>query len=201
MCFRTPSYANGNSMLSFDSEDPNLPPLMTLEPEEQMAVLHTGRWLCLYCWKSEHAKRAIAYQEKHGSDKARQEQKATHEKWKWIYQEMIKIGACSICGLKVTEDTTYKFEWDHVKHKYKAICQLATELADDKVIKKELKRCRLLCAECHRECTNSQFLQRRAFPSRVDADGRVIKRGKKRGPTATWEMQTYGLNKYMRTTE
>lgn len=72
----------------------------------------------------------------------------------------LEIGKCQLCPKEVTRENSSCFDFDHldVETKYKNISQISHLNYDvSKLILEEVKKCRLLCCNCHRIYTASQF--------------------------------------------
>lgn len=76
---------------------------------------------------------------------------------KYISDVKIKIGSCQLCGWF---DKNYLscLDFDHINpdNKYKNICELVRYQARIKTIQEEIKKCRLICKNCHLKHTNRQ---------------------------------------------
>lgn len=63
---------------------------------------------------------------------------------------------CEFCGYK---DTIYALQFDHIDVRTKTFCvsKMVSNLAPLDRIKQEIKKCRILCANCHANRTAAQF--------------------------------------------
>ena len=75
-------------------------------------------------------------------------QRKMERRWK-IKQKMVDLlgGKCSICGYNKCVNA---LEFHHKKDKERAVAKLLKDNSREKVLK-EVKKCILLCANCHRE--------------------------------------------------
>lgn len=198
LCLRNPQYSSGDSMLIFKFDEHSLVALSAMSVDDQLRYKESGKWLCVFCFKKQARDRVLHDISQNESKETKEHIEKVDSKWKWIHEEMIKIGRCANCQLAVTPDNTWMFEWDHISEKFKSICDLTRELADDSIIRQELARCRLLCAECHTECTYTQRKRKRLLPAIVDEHNNVIRKAKRPRGLARAELQTLWLNKFMR---
>ncbi len=78
---------------------------------------------------------------------------------KYVNGIKMKIGKCTDCDRKVTEETLVCFEFDHIDpvNKLENIAWLMTKSKSLDVIEKEIAKCELRCASCHRLKTRKQF--------------------------------------------
>lgn len=67
--------------------------------------------------------------------------------------EKMKRGECLVCKLKVTPDTTYRFDFDHRDPTLKREQVSHLTSCNEKIIQDEMLKCDLLCAICHRDKT------------------------------------------------
>ncbi len=79
----------------------------------------------------------------------------------WIKTD--KIGTCTDCKSKVTEDTVDQYEFDHVdpSTKVKCISRLVSSCRKPEVILAEIDKCELVCVSCHRKRTSRRFKVKR----------------------------------------
>jgi hypothetical protein len=70
--------------------------------------------------------------------------------------------ACSDCGLIVTHDTLCMFDFDHLEEKSFTISQNLS--VPDDVFQRELAKCDLVCANCHRLRTKARGYERCGRP-------------------------------------
>lgn len=68
-----------------------------------------------------------------------------------------KMYGCSNCGYK---ENSYALDMDHLdpstKRKGKGVSQMANQGYSIETIKKEMRKCRILCANCHRIHTHTK---------------------------------------------
>lgn len=67
--------------------------------------------------------------------------------------EKLKRGECMVCCLKVTAETTYRFDFDHRDPALKTKDVAHLTHSNDSKIQNEMEKCDLLCALCHRDKT------------------------------------------------
>ena len=67
--------------------------------------------------------------------------------------EKLKRGECMVCRLKVTAETTYRFDFDHRDPTLKTKHVSGLVHSNDSKIQNEMEKCDLLCALCHRDKT------------------------------------------------
>lgn len=80
---------------------------------------------------------------------------AAHGK-KRLEETKLAYECCDICKRPVTLETLSCFEFDHLNLAEKRYCISAMGRYSDAVFETELKKCRLLCHQCHREITKKQ---------------------------------------------
>jgi len=75
----------------------------------------------------------------------------------WLIAQKVLRKSCMDCGIKVTAQNTYMFDYDHrdphlksftISHKYHHFTEYA--------LLQEMEKCDLVCANCHRHRTNHQ---------------------------------------------
>ena len=76
---------------------------------------------------------------------------------KYVSDEKIKIGSCQECGW-FDENYLSCLDFDHIDStkKFKNICELIGQYTRIEILEKEIKKCRLLCKNCHQKHTNRQ---------------------------------------------
>jgi hypothetical protein len=81
------------------------------------------------------------------------------ENSEYIKQCKIDVGSCNMCNRIVTMQTTVCFDYDHINRddKYKTIAFLTKQGRSKKTLDKEVKKCQLLCCNCHRLKTHKEF--------------------------------------------
>jgi hypothetical protein len=72
--------------------------------------------------------------------------------------EKMKRGECLVCKMKVTPETTYRFDFDHRDPKTKRNQVSHLTSCNENVIQNEMLKCDLLCAICHRDKTYTSGL-------------------------------------------
>lgn len=113
--------------------------------------LKLGRFLCIECHRIETMKENEEIRMKKGKVKI------MLPGLKYINNQKLKIGKCTLCSKKVIDDNLFLFDFDHLDPLHK-ICDLArlSNSSDIEMIKKELEKTRLLCCKCHRLHTIEQ---------------------------------------------
>jgi hypothetical protein len=77
-----------------------------------------------------------------------------------VSAEKLRAGACSDCGLGVTEDTLVVFDWDHRDPLDKSLhIQDAIKNYGAERLLAELSKCDLVCANCHRLRTRDKIAE------------------------------------------
>jgi len=61
----------------------------------------------------------------------------------------LKAGACVDCGLRCTRANYFVFDWDHINPSEKTIGIASIKLSPGS-LEREIEKCELLCANCHR---------------------------------------------------
>lgn len=104
---------------------------------------------CTFCHrivtkKRSDLKRKIEGRTQHSTRKRRREQ---------IDQVKLEIGTCVVCNRKVTEETCSGFDFDHLDPSTKKISMAKSVLRKEEVfqriMKEEIPKCNLKCANCH----------------------------------------------------
>ena len=84
------------------------------------------------------------------------------DKYAYVNNIKLEIGECQKCKLKVTKDTCIAFQFAHKialekEYSVSRLCKKNTKLETTKaLIDKEISRCNLLCANCHKEETDER---------------------------------------------
>ena len=75
----------------------------------------------------------------------------------WLIDQKLGRVACMDCGMKVTENNTFVFDYDHRDPQLKSF-SISTQLHNytEHILLKEMEKCDLVCANCHRHRTNHQ---------------------------------------------
>jgi hypothetical protein len=75
-----------------------------------------------------------------------------------VIEEKLRRGACLDCGMEVTRDNYFCFDFDHRNPAEKAftISSKRKDVAES-VLQAEFAKCDLVCANCHRIRTHVQF--------------------------------------------
>lgn len=71
---------------------------------------------------------------------------------KFIYEFKLK-NSCKICG----ESDPATLDFDHIKKKKNVIAKMVANSNSINTIKKEIEKCQVLCANCHRKKTAKDF--------------------------------------------
>ena len=82
------------------------------------------------------------------------------ENAKFVDDIKLKIGKCQECEKEVTKDTLCCFDFDHLDQKTKSINIASvrrTNSIDREFVKAEIKKCQLLCCNCHKKKTGKQL--------------------------------------------
>lgn len=174
VCQRAPLRDSGELMLIFHLLDRDLTGryLSHMSIKDQEKHKSQGVWLCLFCQKRENVfQRQV--NALFGTEEELLAWEKSEERWKWIHLWMLEQKKCGICDLQITEDNVICFEMDHIDTKYQAICAMVGKGEEDDLIRAELKRCRVLCVECHAK-VSAQQASTKSFPQRVDVNGLPI---------------------------
>ncbi len=74
----------------------------------------------------------------------------------------LNIGGCLLCERKVTTENVQAFDFDHLDPTTKLECVSALcQKSSTNVVLQEIAKCRLLCANCHRNHSSIQFKLRK----------------------------------------
>jgi hypothetical protein len=80
--------------------------------------------------------------------------------YEFLKQQKLEAKECELCKIQVTEDTLCCFDYDHLDLNCKSInvglYALKSYDTSQKILE-EIKKCRLLCCNCHRIHTTSQL--------------------------------------------
>jgi hypothetical protein len=71
----------------------------------------------------------------------------------FVKQKKLEAGACHDCGLIITENTLYKFEYDHRDPMSKTFALSASGTYSKETILKEIEKCDVVCRNCHADRT------------------------------------------------
>ena len=118
--------------------------------EALKAELKTCRPLCCFCHR-------VHSQTQRGVNK----QPSTTKKRTYVNSIKLKIGECQLCKRKVNDGNFCAYDFDHLDEKTKteSISTMVNRYPLKKffsLIDEEVKKCRLLCSNCHRKHTNHQ---------------------------------------------
>jgi hypothetical protein len=111
---------------------------------------------CLVC-KAAHAKdKKTTYRSKTGS-RGRSEQSRIKGRIA-IIEEKLRRGSCLDCGMEVTRENYFCFDFDHRDPAEKSftVSKKQKDVAES-VLHAEFAKCDLVCANCHRMRTHKQF--------------------------------------------
>jgi hypothetical protein len=82
------------------------------------------------------------------------------QNYEFLKQQKLKAKECELCKKQVSEDTLCCFDYDHIhpEEKYTTVSVYVRKSSDmTQQMLEEIKKCRLLCCNCHRIHTTSQF--------------------------------------------
>lgn len=68
----------------------------------------------------------------------------------------LDAGVCHDCGLTITEDTLYRFDFDHRDPTTKRFTLSAAKTYSDETIIEEIAKCDVVCKNCHADRTHAQ---------------------------------------------
>ena len=75
----------------------------------------------------------------------------------WMIAQKVLRNSCIDCGLKITAQTTYMFDFDHRDPHLKSFTiSLKLHSRTEFALLQEMDKCDLVCANCHRHRTNHQ---------------------------------------------
>lgn len=74
---------------------------------------------------------------------------------KWMQMKKCELTKCANCQLAINEDNSYLFDFDHIDPttKVDAVSNMCHDLKPMQLIENEIRKCQLLCANCHRKKT------------------------------------------------
>jgi hypothetical protein len=109
---------------------------------------------CAVCRKAVAEQRKARYKPK---ERRRSEQSRVKGRTA-VIEEKLRRGSCMDCGLAVTRDNYFCFDFDHRNPAEKAftISSKRKDVAES-VLQAEFAKCDLVCANCHRIRTHVQF--------------------------------------------
>ena len=79
----------------------------------------------------------------------------------------LKAGACVDCGLRCTRANFFVFDWDHINPSEKTVAISYISDAPGALLK-EVEKCELVCANCHRYRTFHDRLLWKAATGQID---------------------------------
>jgi hypothetical protein len=74
----------------------------------------------------------------------------------WLMQMKVDRVRCSDCGLRVTHENTYVFDFDHRDPKCKSFTIGSAAGYSKEILYQEMLKCDLVCSNCHRHRTFGQ---------------------------------------------
>jgi len=77
--------------------------------------------------------------------------------YEFVANEKLKIGKCQDCDRKVLTENIQAFHFDHLGDKFNNVSALCKQGYSIKTIDTEIKKCQLLCSNCHKLKTIKQF--------------------------------------------
>lgn len=78
------------------------------------------------------------------------------ENYALVQSMKLEAGACHDCGLTITEDTLYRFDFDHRDPMDKTFTISAARTYSDQRIIEEIAKCDVVCKNCHADRTHAQ---------------------------------------------
>ncbi len=87
--------------------------------------------------------------------------------YEFLKQQKLEAKECELCKIQVTEDTLCCFDYDHINPEEKELqVSIFVRMNHDTSQKmlEEIKKCRLLCCNCHRIHTADQFKYKMSSP-------------------------------------
>ena len=104
---------------------------------------------CTFCHRIVTKKRSDLKRESEG----RTQRKSWKRRQDQINQVKLERGNCVVCKRKVTEDTCCAFDFDHLDPSKKKISiansVLKSKEVFERILKEEIPKCDLKCANCH----------------------------------------------------
>lgn len=77
----------------------------------------------------------------------------------FVSSKKMELKSCSICSREVEDSNINAFHFDHLSDKFKNVSYLCKQGYSILSISKEISKCQLLCANCHKIKTVNQFDQ------------------------------------------
>lgn len=70
----------------------------------------------------------------------------------FVDSEKLRREKCAQCQMKVTKETCFCFDFDHIDHESKinSVSDMASKSIPLRILQKEMDKCQLLCCRCHR---------------------------------------------------
>ncbi len=136
-------------------------------PQGKIALSKISREKFIECIEERHEKTGIfcnlCWRQLYGYDGSHQD---THYFFKTRYQNDrmkaihidFKHNCCEVCSKEMDETNLRCFQFDHIDptNKHKAISTMVQDGDDEETIENELKKCRLICTNCHLRNTYNQ---------------------------------------------
>lgn len=107
---------------------------------------------CIPCDKEYQKEWYAKNKEKH-KEKNLKRGKRTRKEAKDYILHYLKSNPCVVCG----ETDPVVLEFNHLNNKTKAVCQMIANGTSIEIIKKEICKCEVVCANCHKRKTAKDF--------------------------------------------
>ena len=65
-------------------------------------------------------------------------------------EQKLKREKCNICGIKITKENIFCFDWDHIKRSSKSDGVAHLQKSSKETLLNEINKCQLLCCHCHK---------------------------------------------------
>ena len=107
--------------------------------------------ICRDC-QSQHAKNWYdSHREQHIENTRKNRDRVREETRDWVW-EYLKTHPCEVCG----ESDPVVLEFDHLGGKDKEVSLMVSQGYSLDAIKREIEKCHVLCANCHRRKTSDE---------------------------------------------
>lgn len=121
---------------------------MICEKHNEEKILWGNRYKCRTCNKEANKKWYKKRAEHHKQTTSKNRKKYKQENRDFIF-EFLNKNPCNICG----EKDVLVLEFDHLHDKKYNISEMISSGLTLEVLKKEIEKCQVLCANCHRRKT------------------------------------------------